>query len=473
VSASSTLADPRRLAALERVKLLDTPPEEPFESLTRAARDALDVPVALLTLLDSDRQFFKSSAGALEPWRSQRESTLEFSLCQHAVVSGEPLVVEDAREHELVRENPAVRELNVVAYAGVPLVTREGHALGTLCAIDVEPHRWSDQDVTLLRDLARVAIEQIEARSSPEDGSDDDERFRRLFADAPVGMVFMAEDGTFTEVNAAFGELVGYAPDELVGRTFAYITHPEDAPVHEERARRLLAGEIRSYRIEERYVRKGGEPVWVDMTATAMERRDGRPRYTVGVVEGIAHRKREEERLRFLADHDALTGLYNRRRFIEELERELAATMRYGDAGAVLLIDLDGVKEVNDTLGHAEGDAFIAQVGGLLRRSVRATDTAARLGGDEFAVVLARCSQHEAGSLADGLARTIREEVRLGGPDADRTATTSIGVAAFSKQANLSAAELLDKADVAMYEAKRGGGGRSVLHGEEASSGRI
>ena len=129
------LLDPARLDQLFRLQLLDSPPEEPFDRLTRLAARALGAPIALVSLVDDRRQFFKSSFGLPEPWASRRETPLSHSFCQHVVASASPLRIEDAREHPLVRDNPAIAELSVIAYLGVPLKTPEGRTLGSFCVM--------------------------------------------------------------------------------------------------------------------------------------------------------------------------------------------------------------------------------------------------------------------------------------------------------------------------------------------------
>jgi GAF domain-containing protein len=153
-----------RLAELQRVALLDTPPEEPFDRLTRLATRLCKTPVGLVSLVDRDRQFFKSAVGLPEPWHTRRETPLNYSFCKHAVAQREPLVVHDARRDPTFRDNPAVRELNIVAYAGVPL-TLSGHALGTLCVMDCEPRAWSYDEVQTLKDLAECAMREIDLRT--------------------------------------------------------------------------------------------------------------------------------------------------------------------------------------------------------------------------------------------------------------------------------------------------------------------
>ncbi|HEV2148765.1 MAG TPA: GAF domain-containing protein [Longimicrobiaceae bacterium] len=156
--------DPSRLAALRQAALLDTPAEEGFDRLARLAARLLSAPVALVTLVDEDRQFFKSCIGLPEPWASRRETPLSHSFCQHAVASREPLVIADAREDPLVRDNLAIRDLGVIAYLGVPLITSEGYELGSFCVIDTQPREWTDEEVRTVKDLAVSVLSEIELR---------------------------------------------------------------------------------------------------------------------------------------------------------------------------------------------------------------------------------------------------------------------------------------------------------------------
>jgi signal transduction histidine kinase len=158
--------DLARLAALHATALLDSPAEAAFDRLTRLATRFLSAPVALVSLVDEDRQFFKSCVGLPEPWASARETPLSHSFCQHAVQLRKPLVIADAREHALVRDNLAIRDLGVVAYAGIPLVTADGHVLGTFCVIDHVPRRWTDEELATIADLAAAAMTEIELRAA-------------------------------------------------------------------------------------------------------------------------------------------------------------------------------------------------------------------------------------------------------------------------------------------------------------------
>ena len=165
----AALNDPARLRALRESGLLDSAPEARFDRLANLAAEMIGAPVALVSLVDEDRQYFKSCVGLPAPWSDRRETPLSHSFCQHVVVAREPLVVEDARVHPLLHDNLAIRDLGVIAYLGIPLIDAGGHALGSLCVIDTEPRAWSDADVQVMRDVAAAVVTQI-ALESPDGG---------------------------------------------------------------------------------------------------------------------------------------------------------------------------------------------------------------------------------------------------------------------------------------------------------------
>jgi GAF domain-containing protein len=161
LDAAAAVQDPERLEALHATGLLDSELTPSFDRLARLAAHVLNAPVALVSLVDADRQFFKSCLGLPEPWASRRGSPLSHSFCQHAVALREPLLVDDSREHELLRDNLAIRDMGVVAYAGIPLIDADGFALGTLCVIDSRPRHWTSHQVQLLTDLAASVVTEI------------------------------------------------------------------------------------------------------------------------------------------------------------------------------------------------------------------------------------------------------------------------------------------------------------------------
>jgi GAF domain-containing protein len=153
-----------RVSALHRLGLLDTPPEAAFDRLTRVACRILRTPVGLVSLVDRDRQYFKSCIGLPEAIASKRETPVSHSFCQHVVATGKPLIVENARTNPLVKLNPAVEEMGIVAYAGIPLITSDGHAVGSFCVIDSRPRTWSFDDIEMLQELAGCVMHEIEGR---------------------------------------------------------------------------------------------------------------------------------------------------------------------------------------------------------------------------------------------------------------------------------------------------------------------
>jgi hypothetical protein len=161
LDAAVAVQDSDRLDALHATGLLDSDINPSFDRLARVAAHVLNAPVALVSLVDSDRQYFKSCLGLPEPWASQRQTPLSHSFCQHAIARREPLLVDDSREHELLRDNLAIRDMGVIAYAGIPLIDADGHALGTLCVIDSRPRHWTTHQVELLSDLAASVVTEI------------------------------------------------------------------------------------------------------------------------------------------------------------------------------------------------------------------------------------------------------------------------------------------------------------------------
>ena len=177
---SPPITDPARLSELQRTGLLDSAAEEAFDRFSRLAAKVLRVPVALVSLVDRDRQFFKSQVGLPEPWASLRQTPLSHSFCQHVVSDAKPLIVADAREHPRVRENLAVSELGVIAYAGVPLTTPDGHVLGSFCGIDTKPHEWTSDEIDVLTDLAAAVMTEIELRLTLREAQEQAGRAERL-----------------------------------------------------------------------------------------------------------------------------------------------------------------------------------------------------------------------------------------------------------------------------------------------------
>ncbi len=225
----------RRLAALRAAGLLGAPAEERFDRLTRLARRLLRVPVALVSLLDADRQFFLSAQGLPEPWASLRETPLSHSFCRSVVDAGLLLSVNDGREDARVRGNPAVEDLGVVAYLAVPLALPDGCVVGALCAIDREPRAWAVADEEVMADLAGAVMGEMAAtlrlREVEAAGAalrESEARYRALFEVSPQMVWFADADGRCTHVNRHYTDFVGLPAERALGDGWLAAVHPHD-----------------------------------------------------------------------------------------------------------------------------------------------------------------------------------------------------------------------------------------------------
>ena len=305
-----------------------------------------------------------------------------------------------------------------------------------------------------------------------------EELFRGAFDGSPIGMAMADQDGCVVRVNHALCELTGRSAGDLSGQRFDTLTHGADADHDRMVVAALLSGERDQYKLETRFQHASGSPVWVALQATTITDEAGAPRRFLIQVQDITHRRHYEENLHYLATHDPLTGLHNRASFANQIDTHADLVRRYGSDGALVLLDLDHFKYINDTLGHAAGDQVIARVATVLRERLRDTDVLARLGGDEFAVLLPRATAQTAERVAHDLLEALRAE-RIAVPGtAQRTMTASIGVAMFDAGDDLHGEDVLVSADLAMYDAKEAGRNQVALHvcGEPAQarmSGRI
>lgn len=284
-----------------------------------------------------------------------------------------------------------------------------------------------------------------------------EERFRSTLQYAPVGIGVAAPDGRFIEVNQSFCKLLGYTRDELLQLGASDITHPDDRAQTRDYTEKMLAGEINSAQLEQLLLRKGGQPVWVQVTVSLLRDSAGTPLNFIGQIEDITERKRSQEEIRQLAYYDVLTGLPNRRLLLDRLNQALAQAQRYRRSLAVMFLDLDRFKEINDTLGHDSGDALLKVVAQRLETCVRGGDTVSRLGGDEFVVILSEISQRQDVALvAEKILALLNTPVTLQGLRLNITA--SIGIAVYTlDSSDEDAASLMKKADMAMYKAKEAG----------------
>jgi len=310
------------------------------------------------------------------------------------------------------------------------------------------------QDVTDAH-LAELARREAEAR------------FRITVDHAPIGvaLVDLAEGsrGRLLSANQALCDLLGHNAEALREMVLGSLMHPDDATALRRDIDLLAIDRLARTEAQVRCLHADGHLVWVSLAGGAVAG-DTSPLYAVFHLMDIGERKRFEGQLQHLADHDALTGLFNRRRFEEELTRSLAHAARYAERGAVLMLDLDGFKYVNDTMGHSYGDELVTRIARLLNDALRETDVLARIGGDEFAVVLKQVDEAEAVSVADKLLGVLRERAIALSDDRYARVTGSIGLTTFDGERDLTGEELIVEADIAMYEAKEAGRDRGSVY---------
>jgi diguanylate cyclase (GGDEF)-like protein/PAS domain S-box-containing protein len=279
------------------------------------------------------------------------------------------------------------------------------------------------------------------------------DRFASAFGNAPIGMALVDLEGCWFQVNDALCRITGYSERELRATTLRSLVHPDDLELDRILLQQLLEGQIPSYQIEKRCRHLWGHFFWILETVSLVRGREGQALYLITQFQDISERKELARRLEFLVDHDFLTGLSNRRHFEQALAQEVERTARYGAPGAVLLIDLDNFKEVNDTFGHMAGDDLLKGIGGLLRHRMRKTDTLARVGGDEFAVLLPQTGAEQAQVVADEFVKALGRQTAVLANQSIRI-TASVGVALFD---SLGTMDVLTHADLAMHEAKQAG----------------
>ena len=326
----------------------------------------------------------------------------------------------------------------------------------------LRPQRAVVERFDALNDKIDELAEEIHRRRGVED------TLRRVldetaavFGHAPIGMAVAEVEHIgavrFLQVNPAMVALTGHTAAAFTSLSLETLVHSDHFEASATAIAQLLLGEAVTTTFETALRRADGEYVWVAIKASLLG--DDPHRLVLQMVD-MTESRQHEAQLRHLADHDPLTNLANRRRFEEDLRTSLAHARRYSSPAALLIIDLDNFKGINDTHGHAAGDDILRRVADVLRSRLRETDIVARLGGDEFAVVLSHTGPDDAVKVADDLRTAIRERSAItAGGELLRTSAT-IGVAPVAAGTDVAAEQLLVQADVAMYDAKSSGGDR-------------
>ncbi|SNT08284.1 PAS domain S-box-containing protein/diguanylate cyclase (GGDEF) domain-containing protein [Noviherbaspirillum humi] len=579
--------DPDRLGTLRALHLLDTPAESFFDEIARFAAHLAGTPIATVTLIDEQRQWFKARVGLELP-----ETPLAMAICLYTIMSSGIYVVEDTMKDPTHSSNPLVTGSPYLrAYAGVPLRMENGHVIGALAVMDTRPRRFRSSVLEGLVMLAQQVVMHItlrqqklelelqtrrlrEAQRIADIGSweldltthtfqiseqvyriygvwhaepqaplipldryldyvhpDDLASVQRALEDARSGVrpmdivhrivladgsvrhvrqhaelirsldqhlalagtvhhvteliekqakrelleeciervsdtVMITEASPLDEpgprivfVNKAFENTTGYRRDEVLGRSPRFLQGPGTQRCELDRVGNALRhclpvqSELINYT-------KRGKPFWAQLDIAPVAVRSETPTHFVSVQRDVTRRKEDEHYIRQLAFYDALTGLPNRRLLMDRLAHALQIALRHAQSGAVMFIDLDNFKTLNDTMGHDKGDILLTLVAQRLQRFVRKSNTVARFGGDEFVILLEDLDPQS--DMAATQARILGEKI-LGAFQVPfdvagyrHSCTPSIGVALFNGEP-VGPDEILKRADVAMYEAKASG----------------
>jgi diguanylate cyclase (GGDEF)-like protein/PAS domain S-box-containing protein len=427
-----------------------------FESVMRVVcertQELTQADGTAIQLLDGEELYYGAVLGLLASRRDFR-TKLDRSLSGWCIARGEVAKCDELLEDERVDPRGA-RELGVRSMIVVPLLHGD-ETVGVLQALSKEPGYFTDRDVRTLELLAVVVSAAMSHASSFRALA----RFRAIYEGAAIAIVLVDRRGRVVECNETLTELLGYGPAEVVGRSLNDFTHPSDITAGALAFDQLMHGERDRYRLERRYLARNGDVLWGQVAVSLVRDANGEPEFAIEMIENATERKLAEEQLRVYAEqseyqalHDALTGLPNRVLFRDRIEHELARLERENAGLAVALVDLDRFKEINDTLGHASGDHVLREVADRLQGCLRGSDTVARLGGDEFGLVLpGQGGRDELTSLLDKLRAAVEEPIELDG--LPLAVEASIGVALAPRDGR-SVEELLQRADIAMYEAK-------------------
>lgn len=304
--------------------------------------------------------------------------------------------------------------------------------------------------------LDGIATDITKRRQAEDALRKSEEQFRLIFELAPIGIALNTLDGHFLRVNQAFCEVMGYTAEELLSLSFVDITHPDDLGSDLTFTHQLIQGKLTHFQIEKRYLAKDGKVVITLLQATLIRDAAGNPLHTIAQVVDITDRKRMEDQLAYDAFHDALTGLPNRLLFMDRLRHVLVRNQRSCDQQfAVLFLDLDRFKVINDSLGHLVGDQLLVAISQRLQACLRPGDTVARLGGDEFTILLDPIKHAgDATQVAERIHQAIQLPFSLDGHEI--YTSVSIGIA-LNDACYAQPDEVLRNADTALYRAKAQG----------------
>ena len=348
------LDEAERLVSLHRLGLLDTPADPAFDGVTRLAAAALRVPILLVSLVDQNRVWFKSHIGL-----ALREIPRQGALCDYAVAQRQTLMVRDAASDPRFSKDAMVAgPERVRSYLGIPLYTRDRQPVGTLCAMDTEVREFGDVEAVVLSEFAKIAEELLCSKevASKSDGvlqyaMEREKLFRDTFEQSAVGIAHTSLHGSIIRINQRGCALLGYTPAEMRELSIPTLTHPEDLPKNVAEFKRAIAGEIESYRLEQRLLCKDKRYLWTLLSITLRRTPSRQPDYSIVVIDDISAHKQA-------AAHAAAESLKMR----ENLQEKLAAqTLKIQESSEAAQLQANRAAEAGEALRGAQASLTEAQ----------------------------------------------------------------------------------------------------------------
>jgi diguanylate cyclase (GGDEF)-like protein len=459
-----------RLEALRDLMILDTPPEADLDGLVRLACETFNVPIGIVALIDRDRQWFKAAVGL-----DIAETERAVAICNFTISTGQPFFVNDASRDPRFQSNPLVTGApDIRFYAGVPLALAPGVNIGTLCIIDRQAGEIDDDGMRRLRLLGDMAVAFVRAHRATIEVARRSQEISRQAELIAKQAAMLNQQKNILDRASSLAKLGAWEIDVASGRISwsegMYALHDVDrsydVQLHKilefypqpDRDRLLGAMEKSqrengAYHFEGRMFTAKGRLCWVRVIGD-VEVRDGEPVHRFGLWQDITDEKAMVDQINELARRDELTGLLNRKALNAALA-ELTDTPASRQSVAMLIFDIDNFKEVNDTHGHAAGDACLRHVARRIQIAVGDNGAIARIGGDEFAVLLQGNASGAAEIMAERIGSSVGMPMQWRGHSFHCTA--SIGVAVRSKDADMQSDELIREADLALYDAKAAG----------------
>jgi diguanylate cyclase (GGDEF)-like protein/PAS domain S-box-containing protein len=337
---------------------------------------------------------------------------------------------------------------NKLTNRAVTFITKSGERVPSLISATIVELSGEEHIMVLAKDISKLRKTEERLRSS-------EERFRGIFANAPFGIMLVDMKGRIFQANRTAAELLAYDEQHMFGIHISRLVPADDRPALKDAFTEMSAAQRKTDRAERRMMCQNGLEIWTNFHVVLQHNAAGEPQYYIVQIADITDIKRNQERMEQMAFYDTLTNLANRRLFHDRLEHAIEHAQRTNRPGALLYLDLDNFKRVNDTLGHQVGDHLLREVASRLQQCVRAEDTVGRTGGDEFTVLLAEINTPaDAGTVAQKILNHLREPIDVSGHPL--IITTSIGITVLpgdSSDPNV----LMRNADLAMYKAKEGG----------------